>query len=137
MAEPAPPLAFVLNAPVQVARRADGLALSGAEGQVHLAAAGLSGVPAGWLEAAPLGVSVAPGSDGEWLLVASGHRWSLPLNALRWHRPLPSLLLPLGQPFRGAPWQRAVGRGLVRLLGVPGVVPLLIRWHRRRTRQQA
>ena len=61
--------------------------------------------------------------------------WTVPLAALRWHRALPGLLAPLGQPFQGSPTQRVLGRVLVRLLGLPGVVKLLVSWHRRRTQK--
>jgi hypothetical protein len=107
--------------------------------------------PAGWTEAARDGVSARQQLGGGWELRADGPSgapavaggsssapvWEVPAAALRWHRPLPRLLDALGQPFRGSPTQRVLGRALVRLLGVPGVVPLLIRWHRRRTRQRA
>jgi hypothetical protein len=149
VAEAASVLGFQLSAPVTVVQRPDGLTLRGREGEMHLAMPAQVS-PAGWTEAARDGVSAGQQLGGGWelrvdepagaLTGAGGGStalvWELPAAALRWHRPLPALLLPLGQPFRGAPWQRAVGRGLVRLLGVPGVVPLLIRWHRGRTRQR-
>ena len=150
MANPAPPLGFQLSAPVAVEQRPDGLTLRGREGEMHIAMPAQVS-PAGWTEAACDGLSARQQPEGGWELRADGPSgalavagggsgapvWEVPAAALRWHRPWPRLLDPLGQPFRGSPTQRVLGRALVRLLGVPGVVPLLIRWHRRRTRQRA
>jgi hypothetical protein len=151
VAEAAGPLGFQLSAPVNVAQRPDGLTLRGREGEIHIRTAATP-CPADWLEAAPGGVSVSQALAGEWTLVAKpingassnvGNAgsmtpvWTVPLAALRWHRALPGLLAPLGQPFQGSPTQRVLGRVLVRLLGLPGVVKLLVSWHRRRTRQRA
>jgi hypothetical protein len=137
---------------VTVVRRPDGLTLRGREGEIHVSAEGLSALPTGWLEAAPRGVCVAQVLSSEWTLTvfstfgASGNGgnagslppiWRVPLAALRWHRALPGLLAPLAQPFLGSRMQRVLGRVLVRLLGLPGVVTLLVSWHRRRTRQRA
>ncbi len=151
VAEAAGPLGFQLSAPVNVVQRPDGLTLRGREGEIHIRTAATP-PPADWLEAAPGGVSVSQALAGEWILSArptngapsnagnSGAMapvWTVPLAALRWHRPVPGLLAPLGQPFQGSPTQRVLGRVLVRLLGLPGVVKLLVSWHRRRTRQRA
>jgi len=150
VAEAVPPLGFQLSAPVLVVRRTDGLTLRGREGEIHVSAEALSALTPRWLEAVPRGVSVAQALSGEWILTvfstagASGNGgnagsmapvWTVPLATLRWHRALPGLLAPLGQPFQGAPTQRVLGRVLVRLLGLPGVVNLLVSWHRRRTRK--
>lgn len=154
MAETAASLFFQLSAPVAVEQRPDGLTLRGREGEIHLTK-GAVDPPAGWFEAAEAGVSARQQSSGSWRLASTdkpaSHAsdagamlasaavefvWEVPAAALRWHRPLPLLLEPLGQPFRGSPAQRLLGRALVRLLGVPGVVPLLIGWHGRRTRQR-
>jgi hypothetical protein len=150
VAEAVPPLGFQISAPVTLTRRTDGLALRGREGEIHVSAEGLSALPTGWLEAASRGVSVAQALAGEWTLSVvsaagassnagnSGSMppiWRVPLAALRWHRVLPGLLEPLAQPFLGSRMQRVLGRVLVRLLGLPGVVTLLVSWHRRRTRK--
>ena len=152
VAEAASPLGFQISAPVNVVQRPDGLTLRGREGEIHVSAEALTALPPRWLEAAPRGVSVAQALSGEWTLTvfstfgASGNGgnagslppiWSVPTAALRWHRALPGLLEPLAQPFQGSPTQRVLGRVLVRLLGLPGVVTLLVSWHRRRTRQRA
>ncbi len=151
VAEAAGPLGFQLSAPVNVVQRPDGLTLRGREGEIHVVT-GAAPIPTDWLEAAPGGVSVSQALAGEWTLSAKPTNgapsnvgnagsmppvWTVPMGALRWHRPLPGLLAPLGQPFQGSPPQRVLGRVLVRLLGVPGVVKLLVSWHRRRTRQRA
>lgn len=152
VAEAAQPLGFQLRAPVTVVQRLDGLTLRGGEGEIHVSAEALSAPPTGWLEAARDGVSVLQAPAGGWTLTvfstasASGNGgntgsmppiWSVPTAALRWHRVLPGLLEPLAQPFLGSRMQRVLGRVLVRLLGLPGVVTLLVSWHRRRTRQRA
>jgi len=151
VAEAAGPLGFQLSAPVNVVQRPDGLTLRGREGEIHIVTAAAPPLT-GWLEAARAGVSVSQGPAGDWTLSAKpingtpsnvgkagsmGAVWTVPPAALRWHRALPGLLAPLGQPFQGTPTQRVLGRVLVRLLGLPGVVPLLVSWHRRRTRQRA
>jgi hypothetical protein len=152
VAEAAGPLVFQISAPVNVVQRPDGLTLRGREGEIHVSAEALAALPPGWLEAVPRGVSVAQALSGEWTLTvfstfgapsnvgnagSMAPVWTVPLAALRWHRALPGLLAPLGQPFQGSPTQRVLGRVLVRLLGLPGVVKLLVSWHRRRTRQRA
>ena len=149
VAEAAPPLGFQIAAPVNVVQRPDGLTLRGREGEIHITTAATP-CPADWLEAAPGGVSVSQALAGDWTLVAKPMNgapsnvgnvgsmapvWTVPLAALRWHRALPGLLAPLGQPFQGSPTQRVLGRVLVRLLGLPGVVKLLVSWHRRRTQK--
>ena len=149
--EAASPLGFQISAPVTVVQRPDGVTLRGREGEIHIVTAAAPS-PADWMEAALGGVSVSQALAGGWTLSARptngtpsnagssgamGPAWTVPLAALRWHRPLPGLLAPLGQPFQGSPTQRGLGRVLVRLLGVPGVVKLLVTWHRRRTRQRA
>ncbi len=151
VAEAAGPLGFQLSAPVNVVQRPDGLTLRGREGEIHIVTRAAP-PPMGWSEAARGGVFVSQALAGEWTLVAKPMNgapsnvgnagsmapvWTVPLAALRWHRALPGLLAPLGQPFQGSPTQRVLGRVLVRLLGLPGVVKLLVSWHRRRTRQRA
>ena len=149
VAEAAPPLGFQIAAPVNVVQRPDGLTLRGREGEIHITTAAAP-IPTDWLEAARGGVSVSQALAGDWTLVAKPTNgapsnvgnagsmapvWTVPLAALRWHRAVPGLLAPLGQPFQGSPMQRVLGRALVRLLGLPGVVKLLVSWHRRRTRK--
>lgn len=149
VAEAASPLGFQISAPVNVVQRPDGLTLRGREGEIHIVT-GAAACPAAWLEVARGGVTVSQALAGDWTVVAKPMNgapsnvgnagsmapvWTVPLVALRWHRALPGLLAPLGQPFQGSPTQRVLGRVLVRLLGLPGVVKLLVSWHRRRTQK--
>lgn len=150
VANPLPPLGFQLDAPVAIEPRHASLTLRGREGTLYIELTP-QGAPPGWIEAAGAGVSARQHHGGGWELLAAGPCgelavssggstapvWEVPAASLRWHRPLPGLFEPLGQPFRGSRTHRVLGRALVRLLGVPGIVPLLIRWHRRRTRQRA
>ncbi len=51
------------------------------------------------------------------------------------HEPRPELYAPLLAHFALRRRERLVGRLLVALAGVPGVVRLLVRWHGRRAKK--
>lgn len=71
---------------------------------------------------------------GLWLVREGDAAFTVEAAGLRIHRERPGLLEPLVAGFRPPPLQAAVGRGLLRLLRLPGLVGLLTAWHRSRTR---
>lgn len=120
-----------LAGPVTLEQGTHRWALRGADGVVFVAGLAPPGLPLGtWAHA-----HGEPGERAdEWILSTSSGRFSMLAPGLRVHKARPGVLEPLVAAYAATGFQAWLGRALVRLLRVPGLVRLLVRWHARRTR---